>query len=365
MNSIKRLIASVVVSILLVCLIASTGLHNGRRTDGLYYQVTGIHPDAELLVVNNEAVTAEEYFYWLDYVCGYLTASAGGKLDFSAPLSESASYGEYAKMDALNTVVLRASISSWAKENDIQLNKKDEKELEKRRQEYIQYYGGEEAYHQQLQLLGISEEQLNRIESAPLLYTHVQEAFCHRDGILYPGKEAIQQFGKENNYVTARLLYFSTVGMEQHSIDDVKEKAQSYARQLRQSDDVEATYEQLAKQLGLKTNSAGLTIHPGTSDPDVCAAIAKLDVGEISKVIRGENGFYVAVRMPLDTKSVAVELFNSTLQKQTESVKLEMNQHLYQQIDAGTFYQDLSAARADLQKEFSENSHPKLESPTK
>lgn len=363
MNSIKRLIASVVVSILLVCLIASTGLNNGRRTDGLYYQVTGIHPDAELLTVNDEVVTAEEYFYWLDYVCGYLTASAGGKLDFSAPLSESASYGEYAKMDALNTVILRASISSWAKENDIQLDKKDEKELEKRRQEYIQYYGGEEAYHQQLQLLGITEEQLNRIEAAPLLYTHVQDAFCNHDGILYPGKDAIKQYGKENHYVTARLLFFSTAGMDERGVADVKEKAQSYSQQLRQADDVEATYEKLAKQLGLETNPAGLTIHPGTSDPKVCSAIAKLDVGEVSKVIQGENGFYVAVRMPLDTKSVAVELFNSTLQKRTESVTLDMNQQLYQQIDAGTFYQDLTEARIALQKEFSENGHSKTESP--
>ena len=355
-NGLKRLAASVVISVLLTGILASVGLSNGRRTDGVYYEATGIHPDAELIEVNGEIISAEEYFYWLDYVCGYLTASAGGKLDLSAPLSENATYADYAKMDALNTVMLRASISSWAKEAGIELDEKDQKELDKQRQEYIDYYGGEEGYHNELQVLGVSEEQLMRIESAPMIYTHVQEAFTTPKGVLYPGDEAVEDYGKEHGFVTARLLYFATAGMDESAAGDVKDKAESYAKRLHKAKDTEKTYEKLAKELELHTDPKGLTIQPGTSDPMVCEAISKLKVGEVSGVIQGQTGFYVAVRMPLDLDSVSVELYNSVLQERTQSVKMDINRSLYQQIDPASFYQKLGEARTSLRQELTKNS---------
>ena len=354
-NELKRVGIALVVSLILVGIVASLGLSNGRRTDGVYYEASGIHPDAELIEVNGEIITAEEYFYWLDYVCGYLTASAGGKLDLSKPLNENATYADYAKMDALNTVMLRASISSWAKEAGIELTDKDNEALEAQRQEYMKYYGGEEGYRQQLQILGISEEMLLHIESAPLVYTHVQEAFCDPKGALYPGDEAVEAYAQQGGYVTARLLYFATNGMDEKAVDDVKDKAESYAKRLSKAKDTDKTYEKLAKELELNTDPKGLTIHPGTSDPAVCTAIAKLKVGQVSGVIQGQSGFYVAVRMPLDKDSVSVDLYNSALQTRTESVKMNINRSLYQQIDAAEFYQNLTKARSALHQELADN----------
>ena len=353
-NELKRLGIALVVSLVLVGIIASLGLSNGRRTDGVYYEASGIHPDAELIEVNGEIITAEEYFYWLDYVCGYLTASAGGQLDLSAQLSESATYADYAKMDALNTVMLRASISSWAKEAGIELTDKDKEALEAQRQEYMQYYGGEEGYRQQLLLLGISEEMLLHVESAPMVYTHVQEAFCDPKGALYPGDEAVDAYAQESGYVTARLLYFATNGMDKKAIADVKDKAEGYAKRLSKAKDTDKTYEKLAKELELNTDPKGLTIHPGTSDAAVCEAIAKLKVGKVSGVIQGQTGFYVAVRMPLNKSAVSVDLYNSALQSRTESVKMDINRSLYQKIDAAEFYKNLGQARTALKQELAD-----------
>ena len=356
-NELKRLGIALVVSLVLVGMVASLGLSNGRRTDGVYYEATGIHPDAELIEVNDEIITAEEYLYWLDYVCNYLTTSSGGTLDLSAPLNENATYADYAKMDALNTVILRASISSWAKEGKLELTDEDKAALEEVRQNYIKYYGSEEKYYQELQFLGISEEMLMHIESAPLIYTHVQEAFTNPEGSLYPGDEAVDAFAEAQGFVTARLLFFATTGMDEDGVADVEKKAESYAKQLNKAKDTEKTYEKLAKKLELNTDPKGLTIHPGTSDPAVCAAISQLKVGEVSGVIKGENGFYVAVRMPLDKSSVSVELYNSALQTRTESVKMDVNRSLYQKINAAEFYQDLREARTALKQELKDSAH--------
>ena len=71
----KRFAAMLVVSVLMVLWIASGDrMSAGQRTDGLYYEVTGIHPDAVLMRINGEDISAEEYLYWLAYDCEYLTS---------------------------------------------------------------------------------------------------------------------------------------------------------------------------------------------------------------------------------------------------------------------------------------------------
>ena len=66
----KRFAAMLVVSVLMVLWIASGDrMSAGQRTDGLYYEVTGIHPDAVLMRIEGEDISAEEY--WL------MSAAAG------------------------------------------------------------------------------------------------------------------------------------------------------------------------------------------------------------------------------------------------------------------------------------------------
>lgn len=154
----KRFAAMLVVSVLMVLWIASGDrMSAGQRTDGLYYEVTGIHPDAVLMRINGEDISAEEYLYWLAYDCEYLTSYVPN-LDFSAEVSNGMTYGSYAKADAVETVKLYALLRQWAKQYNVSLTEEDEARLQQQRQQYVTYYGGEEGYQQQLQLLGISED---------------------------------------------------------------------------------------------------------------------------------------------------------------------------------------------------------------
>ena len=345
----KRLIAMLLASVAAVLLIAyAGGMSGGKRTDGIYYKATGIHPDAELLEINGETVTAEEYLYWLAYVCEYLNATAGGKLDLTAQINETTTFGEYAKMDALNTVKLYAVTRAWAEENGIALTEEDEAALEAQRQQYVSYYGGEEAYLQQLELLGITAEMLHDIEATPYLYVHLHDAFVAPDGALYPGDEALTQYGSEKGYLTARLLYFATTGMDDAGKADVRAKAESYAEKMQQAEDKNATFVELEKELGLETNSDGLTFRKDTSDPAVCSAVEALEEGQVSGVIEGGNGYYVALRMPLNHQALLEDLFQEHLQEMKESAKIEYNNRLYNKIDTTEFYRRLTEERAAL-----------------
>ena len=92
-NLILRSLAGLVASVLLVTGVALLGnMPNGKRTDGVFYEASGIHPDAALMTVNKQAVSAEEYLYWLAYDCDYLTSYVGS-VDFGSAISGSMTYG--------------------------------------------------------------------------------------------------------------------------------------------------------------------------------------------------------------------------------------------------------------------------------
>lgn len=350
----KRLIAVLAASILLVTLIASYDTRNGTRSDGLYYQVCGIRPDAQMVRVNGEAVSAEEYLYWLASVCEYLYSYSGGALDFDAQITADMTYGEYAKRDALETVKLYAVTRQWAKEVGVTLTAEDLSALEQQRAQYIGYYGSEEAYLQQVALLGVTEELLRSIDETPLLYNRIYEQFCDESSSLYPGDAALQSFAKEKGYVTAQLLYFSTAGLDETAKADALAKAQSYAAQMQQAADKNAMYETLAAQLGITTDPAGLTFEPSTSDAAVCQAVAALEVGQSSGVIEGANGYYVALLMDLNYKSLTEDLFNIRLQERIDSAKVDSGRKLYTNLDAGDFYTRLNEARTLLLAELAQ-----------
>lgn len=353
----KRFIAMLIATILMVGIVAATnGMGNGHHTEGLYYAASEIRPDAKLLKVNGDSVNAEEYFYWLAYDCEYLT-SYNGDLDWDNEVSDGISYAQYAKADALEAVKLYTIVRQWAKQGGITLDENDQAALDAERQEYVEYYGGEEAYAQQIQLLGISEDTYNNINATYYLYNKVLQSFCSPDGSLYPGDEALQTFADENNYVTAKLLFVSTEALKnKDAIATKKDTAKKYAKKLQNAKDVDAVYAKLAKELGLdgKYPENGLTLSASDEslDAHLMAAICDLKEGEISNVISCDNGFYVAIRMPLDQDAVASAYFDAQLQDSRETATVELNDKLYDSINTGDFYTQLLQKRSELQQEF-------------
>ena len=345
---IKRFLAMLTVTALLLLAVVSYYRTNGTRTDGIYYEAVGIRPDAAVLYVNGEPVCAEEYLYWLDSVCEYLVSYLGSTPDFNSAVTEEMTLGEYAKADAANTSILYALVRQLAQEHDIVLTQEDIDELALQRSQYVAYYGSEEAYALQLQVLGLTEERLLDIEAVPYLYSRLYQQFSDPDGKLYPGEDALRQFGDENGYVTAQLLYLTTAGLDEAAMADMALRAADFAAQLRSAADKQATYRTLAESLGLTVSDAGFTFCAADSDAAVHAAAAALQTGQVSDAIRGESGYYVALRMDTNYAALAEHLFNIYLQEWQDSAKVEYSESLYDSIDAGAFYIALSQARTAL-----------------
>lgn len=344
----KRLIAMLAVSALLL---GGTFLYydrHGLRTDGLYYEATGIRPDAQIMTVNGQKVEAEEYFYWLDSVCEYLNSYVGGNLDFSAQITEEMTFSQYAKSDAANTITLYQTVRQMAQKHNITLTEEDLAALAAQREQYVAYYGGEEGYALQLQLLGVNEALMNKVEEVPYLYNRMYQNYCDPEGALYPGEDTLQAYADENGYVTAQLLYFPIAGLDEAALSDMKAQAEDYAKQLAAAADKQATYETLAAQLGLTTSAEGLTFCAADVDASLYQPVTALTAGQVSGVIETPGGYYVALRVDTNYGALTEVLFNIYLQEWQDSAKVEYSDRVYASLDAGAFYAGMDELRMAL-----------------
>ena len=139
-----RALAGLLASVLLVAGVALVGnMPNGKRTDGIFYQASGIHPDAALMTVNKRSVSAEEYLYWLAYDCDYLS-SYMGSVDFDAAVSG----GLTTASTPWRTLSARWCSMPWCasgrRRPGSPCPRRSQAQLDAQRQQYVTYYGGEE-----------------------------------------------------------------------------------------------------------------------------------------------------------------------------------------------------------------------------
>lgn len=343
-NNWIRFLAGVIASAVLVGAFALTGgMKSGKRTDGLMYQASGLHPDGELMSINGQVVSCEEYLYWLAQDCEYLASQVEG-LDWNAAVTEGMTFAEYAKADAAEAVKQHAVVRAWAQEAGITLTDEDKAEMAAQREQYVTYYGSEEAYLRQLELVGISEETLELTQAGQYLYRDLYEAFSTPGSGLYPDEATLADYAAAQKYMGVYVV----------TVDDDKD-AEGVARDLlarwQAAEDKESEYAAICEELGQEIGSA-VTLSAVEGDP-LSSAIEALEVGGMDAVIDPyEDGTcYVVMRTETDMSAVAQTYFDVLWEQRLESAVVVTNSKLYDAIDAGTFYQALAQLRADMAAE--------------
>lgn len=343
-----RFFAGLLASVLLVTGVSLLGnMPNGKRTDGIFYEASGIHPDAVLMTVNKQSVTAEEFLYWLAYDCDYLASYMGGNVDFDTAVSGSMTYGQYALEDAQRTVTLYAVVRDWAQKAGITLSEESQAQLDAQRQQYVTYYGGEEGYAKQLQLMGLTDEGFTDINGVYFLYAQLYNAYCTEGGQLYPAQEEIDSFAKTNEYYTFLPLYWAVTGTEETDAASL-EQAKAAVERLRSATDKEAVYLEIAQEMALQATAAGETAAASDLGSVSAAALAALAEGEVSDVVQTQSGYYVFVRKSLNTAAVVDKMFNATLDQMRENAGVRFNCRSYDKLNVTKFYTKLQTLRSQL-----------------
>lgn len=336
-----RLAAGVLAALLLTGVVALTdNTSRGTRTDGLYYQVTGIHPDAILLTVNGIPITAEEYLYCLAYDCEYLSSYVGD-INWSDTLKDDMTYGEYAKLDALETVKQFAVIRSWAEKAGVTLSEKSQQALDAQDKQYTSYYGGEDAFAQQIAYQGVSKECYDSIAAMGYLYADLHNTFCDPDSTIYPSADALDAYAQENGFISFKALSWSA------DVDGAKSAAEKAAKKLSNAQDLDAVYMDLAEDLGMDPDGSAVTSTASDLGDTLYNAINKLDIGAVSDVIKANDMYYVVIHCDLNDRDVLSLYFDAQIKDQCAAAVVKYSSR-YDNIDTAQFYTDLQAARAAM-----------------
>lgn len=348
MSNWKRLTLGVLASLVLVGAFALTGgMKNGSRTDGLLYQASGLHPDGELLVVDGQTVTCEEYLYWLDMDCQYL-ASQIADIDWTAQVTEDGmTYAQYAKADALESVKLYSVVRRWAQEAGITLTEADQAELEQQRQEYVTYYGGEEGYLRQLELAGLTQELFDANNETALLYRQLYQQFRTPGSALYPDDGTLSGYARQQGLMTAQVITLAGENAETMA-GDLLERWQT-------AEDPDGEYSAICQELAQEAAAAvTLTAQEGDGLSD---AVAALRAGEFAAVIDpyGDGTCYLVRRQEDDLSAVAELYFDVLLEQRRENAAVVVNEELYDAIDVGAFAGEMTSLRAELYRSMQED----------
>lgn len=362
----KRTFSGLMALLLLLAVCVGCGNNNdtpvGGNTNaskGIYYDITGINPQETVLEYDGNSAPAEMYFYWLGYACSYVEYQINmysaygmytdligedggiiwdGALDDTTP-------SQVAKDDADNNVLSYLVLENMAKEYGVTLTDKDKADMENSLSQQIEQAGGEDAFQESLDEMGISRETFDRISSAGYLLTHLEELAADPSSDLYeaPSEE-------DNAYVDHILLATrdTTTGesLSEEEIEAKRAQAEDLLAQLQAASDVETLFNQLVEEYGEdpgRAASAGYLVNPQTNFvPEFLDATFALKPGEISGIVESQHGYHILLRKALTEDQLAslagghltdllTERMETALDEMTHSEKLDS-------IDAGEFY---------------------------
>ena len=314
-NNWIRFLAGALVSVMLVGAFALTGgMKGGKSTEGLLYQASGLHPDGEMLVVDGQIVTCEEYLYWVDYVCTYL-ASQLPDVDWNAAVSEAG----------------------------IALTDGDMAALALQRQKLVSLYG-EEGYQQQLALMGISEETFDGMLAAQYLNSSLQTAYGP-GGSLYD-EDAVRAYAQEQGYASVYVLTLTGENAETMAADLLE--------RWQKAEDKAAEYAAMCEELQQEAVGA-VTLTAAEGDP-LSDAIMALELEELTAVIDpyGDGSCYVILRTDLDLSVAADAYFQQVQSDRLANASVVSNAKLYSSLDVGAFYDRMTELRAEMQAAMAE-----------
>ena len=175
----KRMAAACLAALALCALTACGAGGGGSVKEGLYYEASGICPDAVLLTVNGRDIPAERYFYWLTRSCD--SVALAGEPDWDGARDEG-TLADYVKEEALRCTVTYALVEQWAEEKGLALTDADRAALAADFQADAEKWGGEDAYLTALADMGLDKAAAERLSASHYLYLHLQETWQSETG---------------------------------------------------------------------------------------------------------------------------------------------------------------------------------------
>lgn len=337
--------------------ISLTACGGGDTEGGLLCEASGIRPDTVLLSVDRAGRVRPAIPLLaglrLRLHCRLLRQRGGDPVGDTV---SGQSLEDYAKDQALQNAALYATVETWAEDYGCTLTDEDRTAMDREWAARAAQYGGEEAYLAVLARMGLDRAEAEAISGDYYLYEHLYDLYCTEGSELAPAEHDLETFAQEQGYLTVDHIWLSTAAADPADAEAVaacRARAEEAFSKLNGSADPAHDFAVLAATYSDETDRdqhpSGYTFTVGDGTlPAACEEAAQaLEEGQFSGVVEADDGFYLILRKPVDLEAVAPDYFDALLQAAADSADISTTR-TYADLDVSRFYDELIAARAEL-----------------
>lgn len=349
-----------------VSLSPSNGFTSGTMQEGLCYEATGVAPDAIVASLNGNGASADLVAYWIGYDVSYLDSYmqyyTGSSLDWDYTLSDGTNITDYIKSNVYSSVKQHLVLENLANKYGVTLTEGQESAMADSDQTYIDQYGSEEAFEEEIAKLGMRRETYDRVARSNYLYQNLYQLYNTEGSALYASDEDLAVYAADQNYITADHILLSTKDLTtgEALTDEQKAEKKALAEEIKQKldacegdiDELTALFHELADQYsedpGRETYPTGYTFTTGSMVQEFEDAAYALSEGEVSEVVESSFGYHILLRLPLDKSAAADEVreeyFTNFIAEQVDAATMATSAD-YDKLDPQALYEAIVAAQ--------------------
>ena len=349
-----------------VSLSPSNGFTSGTMQEGLCYEATGVAPDAIVASLNGNGASADLVAYWIGYDVSYLDSYmqyyTGSSLDWDYNLSDGTNITDYIKSNVYSSVKQHLVLENLANKYGVTLTEGQESAMADSDQTYIDQYGSEEAFEEEIAKLGMRRETYDRVARSNYLYQNLYQLYNTEGSALYASDEDLAVYAADQNYITADHILLSTKDLTtgEALTDEQKAEKKALAEEIKQKldacegdiDELTALFQELADQYsedpGRETYPTGYTFTTGSMVQEFEDAAYALSEGEVSEVVESSFGYHILLRLPLDKSAAADEVreeyFTNFIAEQVDAATMVTSAD-YDKLDPQALYEAIVAAQ--------------------
>ena len=349
-----------------VSLSPSNGFTSGTMQEGLCYEATGVAPDAIVASLNGNGASADLVAYWIGYDVSYLDSYmqyyTGSSLDWDYTLSDGTNITDYIKSNVYSSVKQHLVLENLANKYGVTLTEGQESAMADSDQTYIDQYGSEEAFEEEIAKLGMRRETYDRVARSNYLYQNLYQLYNTEGSALYASDEDLAVYAADQNYITADHILLSTKDLTtgESLTDEQKAEKKALAEEIKQKldacegdiDELTALFQELADQYsedpGRETYPTGYTFTTGSMVQEFEDAAYALSEGEVSEVVESSFGYHILLRLPLDKSAAADEVreeyFTNFIAEQVDAATMATSAD-YDKLDPQALYEAIVAAQ--------------------
>ena len=360
---------------LLLCgamlLTALTGCNADKERDPVK-ELLGYSGDTVYFTFNGEELTAGQYLFWLaqniDSYQAYYENFGMGDIDWNEDLGGMTA-SDYVKQISRETLEMVYVMHVYAEREGIVLTEEDLADYEAEMAKSLEEAGGQEAYVRNLLAYCITEENIDYVNTATLLYQKVEEFYCGPGGKFEGSAAELLTYAEEIGLMQAKHILRLTADPETgepYSAEEIEAQRlfiQDMLLQLRESDDPETLFDELmhnySEDTGLSVYPEGYLFQPGDMQESFESTTANLEFNEISDVVESSYGYHIILRLdPTQSEGFEEQYLATWKSSRMDALIQEWIDELeitttpeYDALHAGDFYEKLVEYRALLDEE--------------